>query len=150
MTATELLAALTVIFQGFVSSFLAVLPVFATLFVASLLDLASGVVAAWTSVPRTFDAKFLPAWIDSHEKKILRITLILVSAVLLGGVDTAIGKAALALGTADAGLYLAAVWGSIKGNVDDARGNIGHFPSFGGTASNLITVGASNDPIDER
>ena len=148
MSESEILAALHAAFVGFVNSALAVWPIFSVLFAASFLDLLSGIFAAVQG--HTFDSKFLPAWIDTHSGKIMRVSLIAIAAVTTGGPDTVIGKGLILLGVTEGGLYLAAVVGSIKGNLDDARASIGHFPSFGGTATNLITVGASNDPIDER
>lgn len=130
-----------VIWAGIAAAASQLVPVLYVLVVAAVLDLVSG---AWAAkVSGSFDGNFLPVWISSHGDKIVRILLILLAAVGVGGTDSVAGLGLITLGGTQAATYLAGVVASISGNVHEGLAKTKGLPSSVGavlTEGDTITV----------
>lgn len=92
------------------------IPVLYALFVATGLDVVTGLWAAWSS--GTFESKYIPEFISSHVvKRIAPILITLAAGVSVGGTDSLAGAGLLTLAGGEVAAYLASVIGSVKGNL---------------------------------
>lgn len=140
--------AINIILAGIAAAASGLIPILYVLAVAALLDLGTGLWAAYRS--GTLDGKYIPAWISSSGDKIAKILVGLIAGVAVGGTDSAAGLALIALGGAAAAAYLAGVVSSIAGNLSDGAARTKGAPTSGGTLAGITILNApSNDPIDE-
>lgn len=104
------------------------IPVLYTLFVATGLDVVTGLWAAWSS--GTFESKYIPEFISSHVvKRIAPILITLLAGVSVGGTDNLAGAGLLTLAGGEVAAYLASVIGSVKGNLTQGAAGTKGAPS---------------------
>lgn len=135
---------LDVILAGIAASAGVLVPVLYALFAAALIDTLTGSWAAFAS--GNFSWQYVAEFLKSHVLfKITPILLQLISAVALGGTDSAAGLALVATGSASAAAYLASVVASVAGNVTEGRTKTKGLPS--GISGEVKPTPTSDDDI---
>lgn len=126
-------------FEGLLDTLTLIAPVIYTLAAGILLDVATGVWAAWKS--GTLNPEFIPTFFTSNVlKRATPIVLGLGAGLLVAGSAPALAAPVIATSATAAAAYLWSLVGSIVANIEEGRASIKGVPTS-------VALGAAVTPV---